>query len=82
MDFLLRTALPGDYKVQAHYYGSGSLKMLAPVTLYAELYTDYGRPTEMRQTLIFCLDGRDQKVDIGSISSTAAPTTSIPQSKK
>ncbi len=77
-EFLIRKALPGSYKVQAHYYGSRSQKMLAPVTLYAELYTDYGRPTEKRQTLLFRLDGRDQVVHIADITHTAdpaAPTT-------
>ncbi len=76
-EFLIRKALPGDYKVEAHYYGSRSMKMLAPVTLYAEVYTDYGRPTEKRQTLVFRLDGRDQVVHIADIAHTpdASPTT-------
>ncbi len=72
-EFLIRKALPGDYKVQAHYYGNSSMKMLAPVTLYAELYTDYGRPTEKRQTLVFRLNGQDQEVHIGDIAHTPLP---------
>ncbi len=77
-EFLIRKALPGDYKVKAHYYGTSSMKMLAPVTLYAEVYTDYGRPNEKRQTLVFRLAGRDKTVDIASIAHTpdpAAPAT-------
>ncbi len=77
-EFLIRRALPGDYKVQAHYYGTSSMRMLAPVTLYAELYTDYGRPAEKRQTLVFRLDERGHDVDIATIShraDPAAPTT-------
>ncbi len=77
-EFLIRKALPGDYKVEAHYYGSDSMKMLAPVTLYAEVYTDYGRPTEKRQTLVFRLAGEDKVVQIAHIAHTpdpAAPTT-------
>ncbi len=67
-EFLIRKALPGDYKVQTHYYGSQSMKMLAPVTLYAELYTDYARPEERKKTLIFRLDGRDEIVDVAELS--------------
>ncbi len=77
-EFFIRKAQNGDYKVQTHYYGSSSMKMLAPVTLYAELFTDYGRPAEKRQTLIFRLDGRNQVVDVGTIAyavDPAAPTT-------
>ncbi len=67
-EFLIRKALPGNYKVQAHYYGSSSPRMLAPVTLYAELYTDYGRENEQRRTLVFRLDGKDKIVDVGDIA--------------
>ncbi len=67
-EFLIRKAQPGNYKVQAHYYGTRSMKMLAPVTLYAELYTDYGRPTESRKTLVFRLDGNSRKVDVASMN--------------
>lgn len=38
-EYLVRKALPGPYLVQTHYYGTRSQKMLAPVTLYAEVYT-------------------------------------------
>ncbi len=72
-EFLIRQAHPGRYKVQAHYYGTRSMKMLAPVTLYAELYTDYGRPQEKRQTLIFRLDGEDQVVHIANLDYKADP---------
>ncbi len=67
-EFLIREAKPGSYKVQAHYYGSTSPRMLAPVTLYAELYTDYGRETQQRRTLVFRLDGKDKVVDIADLA--------------
>lgn len=67
-EYLVRKALPGPYLVQTHYYGTRSQKMLAPVTLYAEVYTDYGRPQEKRKTLVFRLNGRDQVVDVGKVA--------------
>ncbi len=67
-EFLIRKAKDGDYKIETHYYGSGSQKMLAPVTLYAEVYTDYGRPEEKRQTLFFRLEEKDQVVDVGKVA--------------
>ena len=67
-EYLGRKALPGPYLVQTHYYGTRSQKMLAPVTLYAEVYTDYGRPQEKRKTLAFRLNGRDQVVNVGKMA--------------
>lgn len=66
-EYLVRKALPGPYLVQTHYYGTRSQKMLAPVTLYAEVYTDYGRPQEKRKTLVFRLNDRKQVVDVGKV---------------
>lgn len=67
-EYLVRKALPGPYRIQTHYYGTQSQKMLAPVTLYAEIYTDYGRPQEKRKTLVFRLNDRDQVVDVGKVA--------------
>ncbi len=69
-EFMIRKAVPGHYKIEANYYGSRSQKMLAPVTLYAEVYSDYARPTEKRQTLVFRLSGRNDVVHIGDIAYT------------
>ena len=66
-EYLVRKALPGPYLIQTHYYGTRSQKMLAPVTLYAEVYTDYARPQEKRKTLMFRLNDRKQVLDIGKV---------------
>lgn len=66
-EYLVRKALPGPYLVQTHYFGTRSQKMLAPVTLYAEIYTDYARPQEKRKTLVFRLNDRKQVVDVGNV---------------
>lgn len=84
-EFLIRKAKDGDYKIETHYYGSGSQKMLAPVTLYAEVYTDYGRPEEKRQTLFFRLEEKDQVVNVGKVAygqDPAAPAVRDYQVKK
>lgn len=67
-EFMIRKALPGAYKVQADYFGSRTMKMLAPVTLYAELYTDYARAGEQRKTLVFRLGGTKETVEIAQIT--------------
>lgn len=67
-EYMVRKAIPGPYIIQTHYYGSHSQKMLAPVTLYAEVYTDYARPSEKRKTLVFRLDGKGEVVLVGSVA--------------
>lgn len=66
-EYLVRRALPGPYLIQTHYFGTRSQKMLAPVTLYAEVYTDYARPQEKRKTLVFRLNDRKQVIDVGKV---------------
>jgi len=66
-EFMVREALTGDYQLKAHYYGQRAQTMIGPVTLYAEVTTDFGRPNEKRETLTFRLASRDEMVDIGSI---------------
>lgn len=77
-EYLVRRALPGPYLVQTHYFGTRSQKMLAPVTLYAEIYTDYARPQEKRKTLVFRLNDRKQVVDVGNVEyGQALPRNSV-----
>jgi len=67
-EFMVRAALNGDYKVKTHYYGQRSQKMIGPVTLYAEITTDFGRPEEKTETLMFRLASRDEMVDVATVA--------------
>ena len=66
-EFLIRNAVKGKYLVQTDYYGTRSQKVLGPVTLYAEVFTNYGRTDETRQFLAFRLDSRKQVIDVATI---------------
>ena len=67
-EFMIRNAKKGDYVIETDYYGSHSQKVIGPVTLYAEVFTNYGRPDETHQTLSFRLGERKQVVKVGTIS--------------
>ncbi|MDD6338159.1 MAG: VIT domain-containing protein [Lentisphaeria bacterium] len=67
-EFMVRAALNGDYKIRTHYYGQRSQKMIGPVTLYAEIVTDFGRPEEKCETLMFRLATRDEMVDVATVT--------------
>ena len=67
-EFMVRAALNGDYRIKTHYYGQRAQKMIGPVTLYAEITTDFGRPEEKTETLMFRLASRDEMVDVATVA--------------
>ena len=68
-EYMIRNAVKGKYHVQTDYYGTHTQKVLGPVTLYAEIYTNYARENESRQFLSYRLDSRKQVIDVATIES-------------
>ena len=66
-EFMIRDAIKGKYTIQAHYYASHSQKVLGPVTVYVEVFTNFGRLDEKREVLTFRLNGNKDVVTIGAI---------------
>ena len=66
--YQVKRAMPGEYKIEAHYYGSRSVEILGAVTVQVDVYTHFGRSNQTRQSLTFPLKeaGRD-KYEIGRI---------------
>ena len=74
-EFMVRNALNGDYRIRTHYYGQRAQKMIGPVTLYAEIVTDFGRPEEKSETLMFRLATRDEMVDVATVTTKGSKVT-------
>lgn len=74
-EFMVRNALNGDYRIRTHYYGQRAQKMIGPVTLYAEIVTDFGRPEEKCETLMFRLATRDEMVDVATVTTKGSKVT-------
>lgn len=74
-EFMVREALNGKYKVQTHYYGQSAQTMIGPVTLYAEIITDYGRENESVEYMTFRLKSRDEMVDLGEVETSGSKKT-------
>ena len=66
-EYMVRRALPGAYKILAHYYGSRQQTVTGPTTITATIFTDFGRPTEKKQVLTLRLDQPHDKADMGQI---------------
>ena len=69
-EYFVRRAMPGTYEIKANYYGSSSQKALGPTTVRVDIYTDYGRAIEKRQTLTVRLspDEGSNIVHLGEIT--------------
>jgi len=64
-EFLIKGALPGKYIIQANYYGSSAQRITGPTTIYLELYTNYGKKNEKKETITMQLTSEARVVDIG-----------------
>jgi len=66
-EYLVRRAIPGPYKIFAHYYGSRQQTVIGPCTITATVFTDFGRPNQKKQVLTLRLDKPHEKADLGEI---------------
>jgi len=66
-EYCLRRFMAGKYAIQANYYGSRQQELTGPCTVQATVYTDFGRPTEKKQSLTLRLVEAKEVVDIGSV---------------
>jgi tetratricopeptide (TPR) repeat protein len=66
-EYMVRKAMPGTYLIQANYYGSRSSYLRGPVTLQVDVYTNYGRPQEKRQSLTIRLKQAKDVITVGEV---------------
>ena len=66
-EYNLRRAMPGQYKIQANYYGSSQISLVGPATVQATVITNFGRPDEKRQALTVRLTTQKEVVEIGTV---------------
>jgi len=67
-EYLLKKLMPGEYKIQAHFYGSRDQKLVGPTTVQATIITHFGRPDEKRQAITLRLKDAKEMVDIGTVT--------------
>jgi tetratricopeptide (TPR) repeat protein len=67
-EYALRKVMPGEYKIQANYYGSNQAHLTGPCTVQATVITHFGRPNEQRQTLTLRLGQNKETVTVGTVT--------------
>ena len=66
-EYMVRRAAHGMYKIDANYFGSQATRLLGPVTVQVDVFTNYGRPNEQRKSLTLRLKEAQETVRIGEI---------------
>ncbi|HEU4471410.1 MAG TPA: VIT domain-containing protein [Flavisolibacter sp.] len=66
-EFLLKKAVKGDYVVEANLYGDHRQTLGGPITITAELFTDFGRPSQKRSIINFRVTDSKEVVYIGKL---------------
>ena len=66
-EYMVRKAAHGMYKIEANYFGSRATRLLGPVTVQVDVFTNYGRPNEQRKSLTLRLKEAKETVRIGEI---------------
>ncbi|MDB5322594.1 MAG: hypothetical protein JWN40_4225 [Phycisphaerales bacterium] len=67
-EYLLKKLMPGEYKIQAHFFGSRDQQFVGPTTVQATIITHFGRPDEKRQAITLRLKDAKDMVDIGTVT--------------
>jgi tetratricopeptide (TPR) repeat protein len=67
-EFIIKKASKGKYNIQVNYFGNHQQNLYGPATVQAELYTNYGKPNEVKKVITLRLKDNKEVVDIGALS--------------
>lgn len=67
-EFMIRRAIPGEYKIQAHYYGSSAQTIIGKATLSVQLFRKYGQKNVEKQAITRRLNVTKDVIDIGTFN--------------
>lgn len=66
-EFLLRKALNGNYTVDVNLYGDTRQTIGGPIAIKADLFTDFGKPTQKRRTINFRVTSDKEVINLGAL---------------
>lgn len=67
-EFMIRKAIPGKYKIQAHYYGSSSQSIQGKATLTVQFFKQFGTNQVKKEEIIRRLNVTDDIIDLGTFN--------------
>ena len=66
-EFCLRRAINGKYKVEVNLFGESRQTIGGPITIKADLFTDFGKPGQKRETINFRVKTNKEVVELGAL---------------
>ena len=66
-EYSIRRAMKGNYRVKTKFFGSSAATLQGAVTLQVDVFTDYGRPTEQRQSMTLRLTENKEMFTVGDV---------------
>jgi len=66
-EYVLRRGMPGAYSIQANYYGSSQQTLTGPATVFAAVFTNFGRQDEERRILTIRLTEVKDVIEVGEV---------------
>lgn len=66
----MKSNIDGIYEILANYYGSNSQSELMPVTVYADLFINYGTPKQEHKRISLRLIDKKDIYSMGEIEVT------------
>ncbi|WP_430813865.1 VIT domain-containing protein [Carboxylicivirga sp. RSCT41] len=66
-EYLIKSARQGRYKIQANYFGDRRPSITGPITLYAEIFENYGTMQQTSRQVVLQLKEQKQVIDLGEV---------------
>ena len=66
-EYCLRKRMPGVYKIEANYYGNSEPSVTGAVTLQVDIFTNFGRADEKRQSITIRLTTEKEVIKVGEV---------------
>ncbi len=67
-EYLIHRAPVGDYTVKVHFYGNDSPELSGATTLYVDVFTNYGRFNQQKQTMSLRLEDEGDDYLVGTVN--------------
>jgi hypothetical protein len=64
---MLKKAWKGAYTIEANLFGDRRQTIGGPISIKAELFTDFGKPSQKRELINFRVETDKEVVKIGSL---------------
>lgn len=66
--YAVRRAMPGQYTIKTKFFGSSAAKLIGAVTLQVDVYTNYGRKNQKRESITLRLTENKEQFVVGEIT--------------